>query len=390
MTTLRASTNTLLGAVSILVLQAALPAVAAAALTPAQKCAAGKNLAAGKYAGCRHKAERSLLRSGDTTKYATAIAKCNAKLAEKWQKLEQAALEDGATCATSGDQAAISAFARASSDTAVTALAAGGALPRCGDSSVNAPGEQCDGADLGGASCITLGFSQGSLGCSPACRFDVSACSGNCTGGRFPATGQSLCWDAGGQSIACAGSGQDGERQSGTPRGFGTDPAAGTITDGATQLVWEIKDDAGGLHDKDTLYSWTDAVTVHIDRLNNRCAGDGTTACGTNADCNGIGNGLCGHGGHRDWRLPNVYELRTLVDLSGTAASFPAFQSGCSAGCSASTCSCTGEYAASTYWSASTSAQSAGAAWSVTFSSGTVEPFVKTAAFAVRGVRGGL
>jgi thiol-disulfide isomerase/thioredoxin len=45
----------------------------------------------------------------------------------------------------------------------------------CGDDEVNS-GEQCDGSDLGGASCATAGFDQGTLGCLPDCTFDVNAC----------------------------------------------------------------------------------------------------------------------------------------------------------------------------------------------------------------------
>ena len=36
--------------------------------------------------------------------------------------------------------------------------------------------EECDGTDLAGATCATAGFSQGTLGCTAACRFDVVGC----------------------------------------------------------------------------------------------------------------------------------------------------------------------------------------------------------------------
>lgn len=48
---------------------------------------------------------------------------------------------------------------------------------RCGDGEIN-PGEQCDGAALGAASCQTLGFTSGELSCDDACAYDSSACSG--------------------------------------------------------------------------------------------------------------------------------------------------------------------------------------------------------------------
>jgi hypothetical protein len=49
----------------------------------------------------------------------------------------------------------------------------GGAL--CGDGRIDA-GEDCDGSNLGLATCRTQGFDEGSLACSPSCTFDTSAC----------------------------------------------------------------------------------------------------------------------------------------------------------------------------------------------------------------------
>ncbi len=48
-------------------------------------------------------------------------------------------------------------------------------LAICGDNIKNS-GEQCDGSDLAGKSCSYLGYSGGTLGCSPSCQYDVSAC----------------------------------------------------------------------------------------------------------------------------------------------------------------------------------------------------------------------
>lgn len=48
--------------------------------------------------------------------------------------------------------------------------------PTCGDEMRNGP-EDCDGADLGGASCTTVGaFTGGTLMCSGACTYDTSGC----------------------------------------------------------------------------------------------------------------------------------------------------------------------------------------------------------------------
>ncbi|TPV95760.1 MAG: hypothetical protein B7733_08285 [Myxococcales bacterium FL481] len=46
----------------------------------------------------------------------------------------------------------------------------------CGDGEVNA-GEACDGANLGGETCVSLGHAEGTLKCSSGCEFDESECS---------------------------------------------------------------------------------------------------------------------------------------------------------------------------------------------------------------------
>jgi hypothetical protein len=46
----------------------------------------------------------------------------------------------------------------------------------CGNGTLDA-GEQCDGTNLGGATCTSLGFAGGTLACSAQCTFDTSGCS---------------------------------------------------------------------------------------------------------------------------------------------------------------------------------------------------------------------
>src|SRR5262249_62317536 len=36
----------------------------------------------------------------------------------------------------------------------------------------------------------------------------------------------------------------------------------GTVTDNLTGLVWEVKDDANGIHDKDNAYTWSTGAPV--------------------------------------------------------------------------------------------------------------------------------
>jgi len=50
-------------------------------------------------------------------------------------------------------------------------------LARCGDEAIQGTeGEQCEGTNLGGASCVTLGYATGTLTCDELCRFDLTAC----------------------------------------------------------------------------------------------------------------------------------------------------------------------------------------------------------------------
>lgn len=62
-------------------------------------------------------------------------------------------------------------------------LDAGG---RCGDGSIDAEREECDGENLGDLSCLALGFASGELSCSELCDLDLSACVGaeDCHDGR--------------------------------------------------------------------------------------------------------------------------------------------------------------------------------------------------------------
>ncbi|MFO0632752.1 MAG: hypothetical protein U0168_07880 [Nannocystaceae bacterium] len=56
--------------------------------------------------------------------------------------------------------------------------------PVCGDGVVDA-GEDCDGDDLGGASCMSEGFDGGRISCAADCTLDTSACNVNCGNGSL-------------------------------------------------------------------------------------------------------------------------------------------------------------------------------------------------------------
>jgi uncharacterized protein DUF1566 len=232
----------------------------------------------------------------------------------------------------------------------------------CGDGTQNGVAEECDGSDLGGATCVTLGYGSGTLACAPGCRYDVSGC----VAGAFAATGQTNCYNSAGSVVACAGTGQDGATQAGASLAY-QDNGDGTITDVNTGLQWEKLDDAGGIHDRDSVYTWANSQT-RITQLN-----------GAN------------FAGHNDWRLPNVRELTSIVNYgsSNPAVVTATFHNNCFGGCNNVTdCSCT---AFLNHWTSTSLTNLPGSTFTVNFTDGTVNVFTKGGAsqFAVRAVRGG-
>lgn len=343
---------------SLLVLTAVLTASATlhAAPTATQQCEATVEKATGRYGACRLKAESIFALVGDTAKRDQALLKCSTVLDAAFGK---AILKWGVAACTTTPSSAFDGHLAACSDTTVT-VARGGAFPDCGDGSVNTPDEQCDGGDLGGTTCASLGHAGGSLGCSPACRFDTSACDGD----GFPASGQTSCWSITGTPIDCAGTGQDGEQKAGAALAY-VDGGDGTVTDVNTGLQWEKLDDANGLHDWDTDYDWAQAF-AKVAALN-----------------------AAAFAGHTDWRLPNLKELHSLIDFGRfEVALAPAFDNACSSGCSSMTCSCTRDF--NYYWSSSTRPDLTMTAYVVGAREGDVNHQVKSSRWPVRAVRGGL
>jgi len=64
--------------------------------------------------------------------------------------------------------------------------------------------EQCDGANLGGTSCIDLGFVSGTLACTPNCTFDTSGCVAAPTCVDGVKNGDETDVDCGGSCPKCA------------------------------------------------------------------------------------------------------------------------------------------------------------------------------------------
>jgi len=143
---------------------ALVPSTSAAA-TDAQKCLAKKLKEMGKYDGCRLKADAKGVLRGEAPDY----SRCASTLTAKWDRIEAAG-----GCVFLDDYVAPQGIT--DTHTAdVYVLLSEGVPAVCGDSSVNGS-EACDGTDLAGESCVSQGFTGGTLACDGSCQFDTSSC----------------------------------------------------------------------------------------------------------------------------------------------------------------------------------------------------------------------
>lgn len=295
---------------------ALLASAAEAAPTAEDKCEGGKNDTSGKYAACVAKAEKTRILTGDAMKYGIALSKCEEKFGLSWGKLESKAVDAGTVCPSTGDQATVQDFMDACTQSVALAMN-GGPLP-LNVIDCNADLTICD-DDL--STCDTdLSTTNADLG---NCESDLSACAATPIA-QTVRTGQQSCFNAAGSTIPCAGTGHDGELQKGVPRNF-TNNGDGTITDNATGLMWEVLTNDGSVHDWNNVYTWTNAFAGKLDTVNGAA-----------------------FAGHSDWRVPNRFELETLLNLEEDPAVHAEFKTACPLNCTESSCSCT---ASSFYWS---------------------------------------
>lgn len=168
-----------------------------------------------------------------------------------------------------------------------------------------------------------------------------------------PKTGQTTCYDASGNTIGCAGTGQDGDKQAGVdlPAPRFTDNSNGTVKDNLTGLIWLKNANCYGIK------VWNDAVAIPRTLQDGLCGlTDGSSA--------------------GQWRLPTVKELESLTDAQNSNPALP----------TAHPFSSVQSYF---YWSSSTFAYNTGNAWYVHMGNGGVNGVYKNDIFYVWPVRSG-
>ena len=148
------------------------------------------------------------------------------------------------------------------------------------------------------------------------------------------------------------------------------------VKDNVTGLIWEVKTDDGGLHDKDWVYSWyqpDNSKNGGFAGYQNQGSCGSTSACDTDAYAKAVN--AAGWCGYKDWRMPSVDELADIASLDRTnpsidTAYFPNTQS-------------------NWYWSSSPVANYSDYAWLVGFGYGDGAWYLKYDYGYVRLVRSG-
>jgi hypothetical protein len=173
---------------------------ALAGVDPDVKCQATKNKLVGQYYACRLKADAAAAVKGGASDY----SKCISKFGGKWLKSEEVS---GNTCP---DNVSIPADMEdyLIDQAGEAAAIVGGTqdipteppVPVCGDGTINAAGEHCDGSALGGQTCATFGMYGTGLGCTAGCKVNISNCT-ECPAGSFPYEGS--CWVLGAEGANC-------------------------------------------------------------------------------------------------------------------------------------------------------------------------------------------
>ncbi len=210
------------------------------------------------------------------------------------------------------------------------------ARPVCGNGIVE-EGEDCDKDVPIEATCVTLGFEGGDVGCA-FCAYDTVGCYET----RFDGSGP-------------------------------------TVIDLQTGLEWEKKDASDDVknysnpHDVDNDYTWCTGTSTTCNDENSPL--DGTIATEFLAALNGTSSGMC-YQNHCDWRLPTLAELQAIGLDQETCESAPCVAA-------AALLPMRPNY----YWSSTSYVFDAAIAWLVNFGDGSSTASYKPAKSYVRAVR---
>ncbi|ETR70122.1 MAG: hypothetical protein OMM_03465 [Candidatus Magnetoglobus multicellularis str. Araruama] len=141
------------------------------------------------------------------------------------------------------------------------------------------------------------------------------------------------------------------------------------VRDNVTDLIWEVKTDDAGIHDKYNTYTWYDS------NPNTNGGRNGTSGDMTDTEDFITTLNAAKFGGYSDWRIPTVKELASITSLEKYSLSininyFPHTMS-------------------AFYWSSTSYANYTGFAWGVYFYNGHVNFNDKDSSYYVRAVRGG-
>jgi hypothetical protein len=165
-------------------------------------------------------------------------------------------------------------------------------------------------------------------------------------------TGQARCYSYPSSEIPCAGTGQDGETQTGVvwPYPRFTDNNNGTVTDNLTGRIWtkNAKTPGPAICTPETSKTWQ----VALDYIK----------------CPKIHSYL----GYNDWRLPNRKEIRSLINYSRNSPALPVGHP--------FTNVIMGFW--DFYWSSTTDPQQASTAWIIYMSNGSMTNGEKTSHYA--------